>query len=319
MCRLLGGIDEYSVLWRLEFKMRKMLKWIGIVLGGLVSLSLVAAGVIYAWTEAQFNRTYSIQPELLVIPTNEAAISRGQHLGDAILDCTFCHGEDLGGAVFFDEPGLFTVYAPNLTAGEGGVGAYFTDEDWVRAIHHGVGADGKALVFMPADIFSHLSAEDLAAVIAYAKSFPPVDNRVPEREISLIARAFILLGQIPGDLVVPARFINHDAPIKTATDPTVSAEYGQYLVSIAYCTHCHRGDLAGGPFPFPDPNAPQVPNLRAAGQWTQEQFETTLRTGVRPSGKPLDPEYMPWRDLLDMTDEELEAIWLYLRSLSQSE
>lgn len=80
------------------------------------------------------------------------------------------------------------------------------------------------------------------------------------------------------------------------------------------CTHCHRKDLAGGPFPIPDPNAPQVPNLRAAGQWSLEQFETALRTGVRPFGNPLDPEYMPWRDH-NMTDEELEAIWLYLQSL----
>lgn len=298
--------------------MRRVFKWIGILVGGLVVLLSVAAAVVFAWTEAQFNSTYNIRPESLVIPSDEEAVARGQHLEDAILDCTLCHGENLGGGVFIDEPGLFTIYAPNLTAGEGGAGAYFTDEDWVRAVHHGVGPDGKALLFMPADVFTHLSAQDLAAVIAYAKSFPPVDNKVPEPEISLIARAFILMGQIPAEFIVPARFIDHDASINTMAKPAVSAEYGKYLVSFAYCTHCHRKDLAGGTFPFPDPNAPQVPNLRAAGQWSLEQFKEAIRTGVRPSGKPLNPEYMPWRDY-HMTDEELEAIWLYLHSLPPKE
>lgn len=298
--------------------MRKLLKWIGIVLDGLVVLLLFVAGVVYGWTEIQFNSTYNIQPDSLAIPSDEETIARGRHLEDAILDCTLCHGKDLGGGMVIDEPGLFTIYAPNLTTGEGGAGAYFTDEDWVRAIHHGVGVDGKALILMPADIFSHLSADDLAAVIAYAKSFPPVDNQVPEPEIGIIARAFIMLGQIPAEYIVPARFIDHPAPVKTEMNPSVSTEYGEYLVSIAYCTHCHRKDLAGGPFPFPDPNAPQVPNLRAAGQWSLDQFRMAIRTGIRPSGEPLNPEYMPWRDY-HMTDEELEAIWLYLGSLPQGE
>jgi cytochrome c553 len=298
--------------------MRKLLKWIGTVSGGLIMFLAVAAGVVLAWTEAQFNHTYNIQPEMLEIPSVEEAIARGRHLEDAVMDCTLCHGADLGGGVFVDEPGLFTIYAPNLTAGEGGAGAYFADEDWVRAIHHGVGADGKALLFMPADIFTHLSAEDLAAVIAYAKSFPPVDNKVQEPKISLIARAFIVMGQIPAEFIVPARFIDHGVPINAMEKPALSPEYGEYLVSIAYCTYCHRKDLAGGPFPFPDPNAPQVPNLRAAGQWSLEQFKAAIRTGFRPSGNPLNPEYMPWRDY-HMTDEELEAIWLYLQSLPPKE
>jgi hypothetical protein len=126
-----------------EKTMRKLLKWIGIVLGGLVMFLVVAAGMVFVWTEVQFNHTYNIQPKMLEIPSDEKAIARGRHLEDAILDCTLCHGEDLGGGAFIDEPGLFTIYAPNLTAGKGGAGAYFTDEDWVRAVRHGVGTDGK--------------------------------------------------------------------------------------------------------------------------------------------------------------------------------
>lgn len=105
----------------------------------------------------------------------------------------------------------------------------------------------------------------------------------------------------------PARIIDHDAPITAAVAPAVSAEYGEYLVSIAYCVHCHGDNLTGGPFPFPEPNAPLVPNITSAGApggWSEAQFRETLRTGVTPGGKVLDPEFMPWSDY-KMTDEEL--------------
>ena len=171
--------------------------------------------------------------------------------------------------------GCSPVYAPNLTAGRGGVSTRFSNADWVRAVRHGVNQDGKALMFMPADIFNHLSAEDLVAVIAYAQSFPPVDNQAPEPEIGLVGRIFFALGQLPEFVVVPATIVDHDAALATAVPPAISAEYGKYLVSIAYCVHCHGEQLSGGPFPFPEPNAPPVPNIISAGnpgRWSEEQF-----------------------------------------------
>lgn len=298
--------------------MKKLLKWIGITLAGLLGLIVLAVAAVYAISVYRFSRTYDIQAEALAIPSDEEALARGVHLENTILGCTDCHGDDLGGGVVLDDPGFMRLYAPNLTAGEGGVGAKFSDSDWVRAVRHGVDPDGKALVFMPADIFNHLSSEDLAAIIAYARSFPPVDNQVSEPEIGLMGRIFITLGQLPEDFVLPARYIDHDSPIPSVINPTALAEYGAYLVSIAYCTHCHGKNLTGGPFPFPDPNAPQVPNLAAVGGWSVEQFKETLRTGVTPSGKVLDPEFMPWGDY-NLTDEELNAIWQYLQTLPPEE
>jgi hypothetical protein len=166
--------------------MKKIARWIGIALAGLLGLIVLATIVIYTITAYRFNQKYDIQPVALPIPSDEDAIARGQHLDDAVLDCTFCHGDDLGGGVVVDEAGLFTVHAPNLTAGEGGLRLKLSDDDWIRAVRHGVGSDGKALLFMSSDIFNHLSAGDLAAIIAFAKSLPPVDNQVPDRAQAII-------------------------------------------------------------------------------------------------------------------------------------
>ena len=51
--------------------------------------------------------------------------------------------------------------------------------------------------------------------------------------------------------------------------------------------------------------------------WSEEDFITTMRTGVTPSGRQLDPEFMPWKEFGQLGEEELKGIWLYLSSLPQ--
>jgi hypothetical protein len=85
-------------------------------------------------------------------------------------------------------PGLVTLAIPNLTTGAGGVGDTNTDEDWVRAIRHGVGHDGRGLALMPSAVFYYLSDEDLGALIAYLKSLPPVDNEMPGTDLGPVGR-----------------------------------------------------------------------------------------------------------------------------------
>ena len=297
--------------------MRKWLQRIGIGLGALLGIAGIAAAALVLIGSSKLSRSFDITPEPLVIRADENAVARGRHLEVAVLGCTDCHGQDLGGDLMLHEPGLFEIHAPNLTAGEGGVAARYSDADWVRAIRHGVDPDGRGLLFMPAEIFHHLSSEDLAGVIAYVKSVPPVHNEVPQPKFGLLGRIVVGLGQLPETLLVPARGIDHDAPFAGDIAPSASAEYGAYLAEIAYCTLCHGDDLSGGPFPYPDPNAPPVPSLAAANAWTEEQFAATIRTGITPYGKTLDEAYMPWGDF-DMTDEELKAIWLYVRSSSSA-
>jgi len=298
--------------------MKKLLRWFGISLAGLLAMIVLAAIAVYLIIEYRLNRTYHIQPDALVIPSDADTIARGRHLDEAVLRCTFCHGADLGGGVVADEPGLFTINAPNLTAGGGGVSPNLSDADWVRAVRHGIGPDDKGLLFMSSDIFNHLSATDLAAIISYAKSFPPVNNQVPDSEISLLGRAVFASGQLPEKFVLTVRVIDHDVPLSTTMAPSLSADYGKYFVSIAYCVHCHGENLSGGPYPFPDPAAPNVPNLVVVKGWSEEQFQETMRTGVTPYGKQIDQEYMPWIDST-MADDELTAIWLYLQTLYQDQ
>jgi hypothetical protein len=44
------------------------------------------------------------------------------------------------------------------------------------------------------------------------------------------------------------------------------------------------------------------------------EFRNTMRTGVNPGGHAINPKYMPWLAYRNMTDSELDAVWLYLRS-----
>jgi hypothetical protein len=48
--------------------------------------------------------------------------------------------------------------------------------------------------------------------------------------------------------------------------------------------------------------------------WTQDQFITTLRTGVNPGGHMLS-DVMPWKQIGKMDDVELSALYLHLVSL----
>jgi hypothetical protein len=125
----------------------KILKWIGIVLLSLVGLLLVTATFLYIVGGVIWNRNYEdydVPIEAVPIPNGEAAIMHSQHVA-TIHYCAFCHGENLAGKVPLNEPVLAVAFTPNLTPGAGGVGATNTNEDWVRAIRHGVGRDGRGL------------------------------------------------------------------------------------------------------------------------------------------------------------------------------
>jgi hypothetical protein len=62
---------------------------------------------------------------------------------------------------------------------------------------------------------------------------------------------------------------------------------------------------------------PAVPNPRpSVGTWSQAQFIQTMRTGVRPSGAPFS-ERMPWQNASKMTDDDLAALYAYLKAPPQ--
>lgn len=296
--------------------MRKVLKWIGIMLGGLVGLILLAVVAVFALSGLRINKTYDIEIGTVSIPTDAASIESGQHV-TTIRGCIDCHGENLGGEAFIEEPPLARLYATNLTSGKGGIGSTYTDADWERAIRHGVGPDGKPLIFMPAQEFYYLSDADLGEIIAYVKSIPPADNELPANTVGLLGRVLLLTGQIE---LLPVEVIDHTGPRPSAPEPGVTVEYGEYLA--VGCIGCHGQDFSGGPITGAPPDWPAPPNLTPGGGlagWSEEDFITTMRTGVTPIGRQLRNEYMPWEVIGQMTDDELKATWLYLQSLPPKE
>jgi cytochrome c553 len=292
----------------------KVLRWIGWVLVGLIGLVIVAIAGVYLSSSARLNKTYTIPQASVVvtIPNDQASIERGKHLAVAIAKCTTCHGDNLAGQVMADVP-PFRLVATNLTRGQGGVGGQLTDADWVRAIRHGVGPDGKGLLVMPSEDYTDFSDADLANVIAYVKSVPLVDNQLPGMDIRLLGRVLLVSGQVPGPA---AETIDHNARRPAAVTPAVSAEYGHYLAQNGACLGCHGPSLSGGPIPGAPPDVPPAANITPAGigTWSDEDFFRALREGKRPDGSVINPA-MPWQRLREMTDDEIKALLMYIRSV----
>lgn len=293
--------------------MKAVLKWIGIVLGSLIGLLLIAGIVLYVMGNARLTRTYDFQPSNITIPTDTASIENGRHRAETL--CQGCHGPDLSGINnWFAAGPLGTIDSANLTSGEGGFGREATsDEDYVNAIRHGIDPEGKP-IFMPAVVSTaHLSDEDLGAIIAYVKSVPPVDHVTNGQNFTPLAKVMLAAGVL-GKLPVEA--VSHEIHVE-APARGVSPEYGEYLINTNDCRLCHGPQLNGGP--YPDPTITLIsPNLTPGSEvafWTEDQFINTIRTGTTPGGHELNPEHMPWKDYRNMSDDELKAIFSYLQSI----
>jgi mono/diheme cytochrome c family protein len=293
--------------------MKKVLKWIGIVLGVLVVL-LVAAGLfLYISGNSTINKTYDVQVGKIEVPDDAASIERGQHLAE--VTCSGCHGEDYAGTPFLDDPTLGYIPSSNLTSGASGIGGGYSDEDWVRAIRHGIAKDGKSLIIMPSNATYYYSDEDLGALIAFMKSLPAVDNDLGEKAISVPAVLLVGAGPLKG--MFPASIIDHEAPRPSVPNAGVTAEYGEYLVKVNDCKVCHAPDMKGGVSPAPgEPMGTDITSTGLIGTYqTEDDFLTFFRTGMTPYNKAVDNKVMPWEHFGLMTDEELTAIYLYLQSL----
>lgn len=288
--------------------MRKPLKIISLVVGGLILLLAIAAVGVYIVSSNRINKKYTINPPVVSVPTDAASIGEGKRLV-TIRGCNTCHGENMGGKVLIDGvPGH--IIAPNLTKGKGGIANNYSDVDWVRAIRHGVDKTGRGIWIMPSDDFWKMGDADLGKIIAYVKSVPPVDNELGESSFGLLFRALLVTGQ--GNFIA-AEKIDHNT-IATPPSPGVTAEYGKYVATN--CEGCHGPTLAGGI--SVQPGSPASANLTPAGalkDWSEAQFTTAIRTGKLPDGRQLDNNYMPWQSFAQLTDDELKALWLYIKSL----
>lgn len=285
--------------------MPRWLRWVGRAAAGLLLLVVLAVAALYAITTRDIGRTYDFPDSAVRAATDSASLVRGRHLVEAITKCQECHGADMGGKLWVDEPAFGRLAGANLTGGRGGIGD-FTDADLERAIRRGVGRDRQPLIFMPSEAFAVLSDEDLAAIIGYLRTLPPVDREMPGPRVGPIARALYLRGNFP---LLPVTLIDHTAS-RSVPPAGVTAEYGEYLATIGGCRGCHGLGLAGDA----NPDAPGI-TVGRIGAWTEPDFVRSLRQGMRPDGSVIDPDKMPWVRSGQMTDEEIRAVWMYIRSL----
>lgn len=294
-----------------------MNRWIrraAIGAGGLVGVLAVAYTAVHAATERRLGRSWSAVEARPLTAAHTPDVARGARLATTIGKCTDCHGADLGGRVFLDIPPGFIV-ASNLTGGRGGVLGRYTDAQLARAIRQGIRHDGLPLRVMPSDDWQRMSDQDAADLIAYLRSIPAVDRDPGTTQIRPLGRVLMAAGQLP---VLAAERVDHAAVGRTAAPvagPT--KEYGSYLAGIGGCTGCHRPDLSGGHIPGTPPAFKDATNLTPAGplaRWSEADFARALRTGRRPDGTQLD-SLMPWPATAGMSDEEIRALWLYIRSV----
>lgn len=286
---------------------RPFVKWPMAILAGLLTL---LAGVVTLLAVVGMFKFYSLKsapiPDLKVEGT-AAQVERGRHLAGAF--CVECHsatrdfpmtgGVDMG----LDLPiPMGSFYSVNLTPA--GPLKDWSDGEIFRAIRHNVDKDGRALAFMTNTNVRYLADEDIMALIAFLRSQEPVEKVTP-----LPPDHPSLLGFILGALNIPPAPPAVEGVI-TAPPMDSTAEYGKFMTTFLDCTACHGADLSGGTSPV----APKGPSLRVVKGWTQEQFITTLRTGVDPSGHELAPT-MPWKSTGRLDDVELGALYAYLISL----
>lgn len=276
-------------------------------------------------------------PDLKIEPTPELVI-RGEYLFHSVAVCADCHSTrdysrfsgplvegtvGKGGFEFNEEfglPGKF--YAKNITpAGLRG----WTDGEIFRAITEGVNKNGEPLFpLMPYLTFGKMDKNDVYAIIAYMKTLPPIENNVPESK-----------AKFPVNLIM--RSMPQKSEFRNIPDKSNPKEYGKYLTDIAGCNDCHTQQvdgefqmnkyLAGGQeFKLPGGivlrSSNITPDLESGiGGWTKEMFVQKFRSYSKSNFTPPEVKQgefntiMPWTFFANMTDEDLGAIYDYLRTI----
>jgi mono/diheme cytochrome c family protein len=266
-------------------------------------------------------------PNLSAATTGDTSVARGEYIVRTVSVCGHCHAADrknsagpLSGGIEFHDWRIGTARASNLTPDpETGLGNW-TEAEIVRAIRNGQRKDGRLLApVMPYGWFHEMSDADALAVARYLKSLPPVRNDVKQSPSFAFKLGKMFFLHPLGDVAV-------------STPPSSdTVQYGAYLTQhVGLCADCHtqrtgllqkpdRNRLFAGMknppkgFPVKPPNITPDP-ATGIGKWTEADFVKAMRTGVTPDGDKLHP-FMPWPQFKRMTDDDLHAMYAYLRSL----
>lgn len=265
-------------------------------------------------------------------------IERGRYLANTVSVCMDCHSTrdwskfsgplkagTLGkGGDRFDHtvgmPGIF--YSRNITPF--GISRY-SDGELFRVITTGVTKEGTAMFpLMPYPYYGRMDKEDIYSMIAYIRSLTPIENEVPESKPDFPMNFIIN--------TIPAKAQHQKRP---ATSDTIAT--GAYLVNAAGCIACHtqvdKGQIiqelafgGGREFKFPDGSVVRSSNITPDNtgikQWTKEQFIQRFKLFSSSSDPALSTgpgefnTIMPWTMYGQMTNEDLAAIYQYLRTIN---
>jgi len=268
------------------------------------------------------DRTFERTPERL---------ARGKYLVNGIGECFACHGpldasrpgwspvrgKEGSGYANYTPAGKLWYVAANLTPDrETGAGTW-TDDMLARAIREGVGHDGRLLDprVMPYEFYRAMSDEDLASIIVYLRSITAVRNPLPVAKRS--------------DHIVAPFAIPITAPVPVP-DVSTPVKRGAYLVQIGTCQWCHTLrdqssrqsvpglEFAGGDLIEPNPygqasSANITPDPSGIIYYNETFFLKVIRRG-KVGARKLNP-VMPWWFFGHMSDEDLRAIFSYLRTV----
>ena len=280
--------------------MRKFFKWTGFVVIGLVGVALLGFAYIYFASERVLARQFTATDgATLTIPRDVVAIAEGQRIAQ-LAGCLHCHGEKLNGGLVDDIPHLVRLVAPNIST----VLPTYSDAQLATVLRKGVKPDGKSVLFMPSEMYRHLSDPDLARLIAFLRTVPVTTEGAREKtEVRVIGRALLAKGDIkPSALAIqtlpaPARAFDAGDPVS----------HGKYL-TMSFCSECHGQSLEG----FAPINAPP---LEIAKGYSAEQFARLMHDGV-PVGEQQLKLMGPTSQVrfAHFTPEEVAAIHAFLKS-----
>jgi mono/diheme cytochrome c family protein len=300
--------------WR---RVKMVAKWTGGTIGVLIAGLAVAV-------LARENRTFDVPAVATHVSQDPAVIARGRYLAFGPAHCVECHGAPdhrddaardripLTGGVEMRLP-VGTFRPPNITPDvETGIGRY-SDEDLARILRHGVRPDGRAV--LPFMAFGDIAEDDLDAIISFLRAQQPVHHVVKPSEANVLGR------------VVKAFLISPKGPtmaVRKSVPPAPTPEYGDYLThSVANCVGCHTkmdmrtGKAIGAPFAggmeidgFVTPNLTPDPRWGWIASWPEEVFVARIHLGRQRAGSP-----MPWDGFRGMSDDDLRAIFRYLRTV----
>ena len=281
-----------------------MVRWLARIAGGVLLLLVIAVCAIYFQSNRIINRKYAFREYPITLPTDSVSLAEGHRF--ARMRCFGCHGDSLEGRVFFDEPGVARLIAPNVPA----TLATLTDAEFAGFLRNGVRKDGTSPFVMPPPGFYHISDANLGELIAYLRSLPVHDNPLPGKSYRLMGRLGVVLGQFNTSVAAFDTTVE-----RVGQDPAwASTRKGEYLARLI-CTECHGLLLTGDPLAAG--GGSPSPSLAGAAGYSPEQFTMLLRTGTprEPTTRLGLMATTALNSLTYLTDEEISAIHGYLRAL----